>query len=67
MGENRRRLATYGGCAFRKRYDFNFDLKEASDFTERTSSGRSFQIILTLSGNQKGFKVFGVTIVQELI
>ena len=28
-----------------KRYDFNFDLKEASEFAEQTSSGRSFQII----------------------
>ena len=33
------------GYAFPKRYDFNFDLKEASEFAERTSSGRSFQII----------------------
>ena len=33
----------YGGYAFPKRYDF--DLKEASEFAERTSSGNSFQII----------------------
>ena len=30
---------------FPKRYDFSFDLKEASEFAEQTSSGMSFQII----------------------
>ena len=43
--ERRKRLEIKGGYAFSKRFNFSFDLKEASEFAEWTSSGRSFQII----------------------
>ena len=35
----------YGGYALRKRYVFNSCLKDESEVTVQTSSGRSFQIV----------------------
>ena len=32
-------------CSSKEVYDFSFDLNEASEFAERTLSGRAFQII----------------------